>query len=95
MPGPAPGGEWRWRGACHALDCIEDADEPPRDQAPGAGIAGPGRPLPVRAALRRANALAGATPMADYTPKGKAYLPAGSLAEWGQGIAEVARVLGH
>jgi len=36
-----------------------------------------------------------ATPMADYTPKGKAYLPAGSLAEWGQGIAEVARVLGH
>ncbi len=36
-----------------------------------------------------------ATPMADYTPKGTAYLPAGSLAAWGQGIAELARVLGH
>ncbi len=36
-----------------------------------------------------------AAPMADYTAKGKAYLPAGSLAAWGQGIAEVARVLGH
>jgi len=34
-----------------------------------------------------------ATPMADYTATGKAYLPAGSLAEWGKGIALVARQL--
>jgi cytochrome oxidase Cu insertion factor (SCO1/SenC/PrrC family) len=30
-----------------------------------------------------------AAPMAEYTSKGKAYLPAGPLAEWGQGIALV------
>jgi len=36
-----------------------------------------------------------AAPMADYTPKGHAYLPAGPLAEWGQGIAQVARALGR
>jgi len=34
-----------------------------------------------------------ATPMADYDARGKAYLPAGSLAEWGQGIALVVRQL--
>jgi cytochrome oxidase Cu insertion factor (SCO1/SenC/PrrC family) len=34
-----------------------------------------------------------ATPMADYTARGKAYLPAGPMAEWGQGIALVARQL--
>lgn len=31
--------------------------------------------------------------MADYTAKGNAYLPAGPLAEWGQGIALVIRQL--
>jgi cytochrome oxidase Cu insertion factor (SCO1/SenC/PrrC family) len=36
-----------------------------------------------------------AEPMADYTPAGKAYLPAGPLAEWGQGIALVTRQLGY
>ena len=36
-----------------------------------------------------------ATPMADYTSKGKAYLPAGPLTGWGHGIAQVARALGH
>jgi cytochrome oxidase Cu insertion factor (SCO1/SenC/PrrC family) len=34
-----------------------------------------------------------ATPMADYTAKGNAYLPAGSLAEWGKGIALAAASL--
>jgi hypothetical protein len=34
-----------------------------------------------------------ATPMADYTAKGKAYLPAAPLAQWGQGIALVSRHL--
>jgi cytochrome oxidase Cu insertion factor (SCO1/SenC/PrrC family) len=34
-----------------------------------------------------------ASPMADYTTKGKAYLPAAPLAEWGQGIALVTRHL--
>lgn len=34
-----------------------------------------------------------AAPMADYTPAGKAYLPAAPLAEWGQGIALVTRQL--
>jgi cytochrome oxidase Cu insertion factor (SCO1/SenC/PrrC family) len=34
-----------------------------------------------------------AAPMADYTAKGSAYLPAGPLAEWGQGIALVIRQL--
>ena len=34
-----------------------------------------------------------AAPMADYTAKGNAYLPAGPLAEWGQGIALVIRQL--
>ena len=34
-----------------------------------------------------------AAPMADYTATGKAYLPAGQLAEWGQGIALVIRQL--
>jgi cytochrome oxidase Cu insertion factor (SCO1/SenC/PrrC family) len=36
-----------------------------------------------------------ASPMAGYTASGKAYLPAGLLTEWGQGIAQVARTLGH
>jgi cytochrome oxidase Cu insertion factor (SCO1/SenC/PrrC family) len=36
-----------------------------------------------------------AAPMADYTANGKAYLPAGPLAEWGQGIALVIRHLAH
>lgn len=34
-----------------------------------------------------------ADPMADYTSAGKAYLPAGPLAAWGQGIALVTRQL--
>ncbi len=34
-----------------------------------------------------------ATPMANYTGKGKAYLPSDLLAQWGQGIALVARHL--
>jgi len=34
-----------------------------------------------------------ATPMADYTSSGKAYLPVGPLAEWGRGIALVIRQL--
>jgi cytochrome oxidase Cu insertion factor (SCO1/SenC/PrrC family) len=34
-----------------------------------------------------------ADPMADYTSAGKAYLPAGQIAEWGQGIALVTREL--
>jgi cytochrome oxidase Cu insertion factor (SCO1/SenC/PrrC family) len=34
-----------------------------------------------------------AAPMADYTSAGKAYLPVGPLAEWGQGIALVSRQL--
>jgi cytochrome oxidase Cu insertion factor (SCO1/SenC/PrrC family) len=34
-----------------------------------------------------------AAPMADYTATGTAYLPAGQLAEWGQGIALVIRQL--
>jgi cytochrome oxidase Cu insertion factor (SCO1/SenC/PrrC family) len=34
-----------------------------------------------------------ATPVADYTSKGRAYLPAAPLAEWGQGIALVSRHL--
>ena len=36
-----------------------------------------------------------ADPMADYTASGKAYLQAGPLAEWGQGIALVIRQLAH
>lgn len=36
-----------------------------------------------------------ASPMAEYTAKGKAYLPAGPLTEWGQGIALLARQLAH
>ena len=36
-----------------------------------------------------------ADPMADYTASGKAYLPAGPLAEWGQEIALVIRRLAH
>jgi len=36
-----------------------------------------------------------AAPMADYTSAGKAYLPAGPLAEWGRGIALVSRQLGR
>ncbi len=34
-----------------------------------------------------------ATPMADHTAKGKAYLPAGAVAAWGRGIALVTRQL--
>jgi len=34
-----------------------------------------------------------AAPMADHTSSGTSYLPAGQLAAWGQGIAQVARVL--
>jgi len=34
-----------------------------------------------------------ATPMADHTAKGKAYLPADALAAWGRGIALVTRQL--
>jgi protein SCO1/2 len=34
-----------------------------------------------------------AAPMAEYTSAGKAYLPAGPLAEWGKGIALVSREL--
>jgi protein SCO1/2 len=34
-----------------------------------------------------------ASPMADYTKSGSAYLPAGQLADWGRGIALVARAL--
>jgi cytochrome oxidase Cu insertion factor (SCO1/SenC/PrrC family) len=34
-----------------------------------------------------------ASPMADHTAKGTAYLPAGQLAAWGSGIARVARDL--
>jgi cytochrome oxidase Cu insertion factor (SCO1/SenC/PrrC family) len=36
-----------------------------------------------------------ATPMADYTSKGNAYLPVGPLTEWGHGIALVTRQLAH
>ncbi len=36
-----------------------------------------------------------AVPMADYTASHKAYLPAGLLAQWGQGIALVSRALGR
>jgi len=36
-----------------------------------------------------------AAPMVDHTAKGKAYLPAGPLAEWGRGIALVTRQLAH
>ena len=34
-----------------------------------------------------------ASPQADYTASGSSYLPAGQLAAWGQGIAQVARAL--
>ena len=34
-----------------------------------------------------------ASPMVDHTSKGTAYLPGGQLAEWGQGIALIARHL--
>ena len=34
-----------------------------------------------------------AAPMADHTSSGASYLPAGQLAAWGQGIAQVARTL--
>jgi hypothetical protein len=34
-----------------------------------------------------------ANPMVDHTASGSAYLPAGQLASWGQGIALVARQL--
>jgi protein SCO1/2 len=34
-----------------------------------------------------------ASPVADYTKSGSAYLPAGQLADWGRGIALVARSL--
>ena len=34
-----------------------------------------------------------ADPMADHSPSGSSYLPAGQLASWGQGIALVARQL--
>jgi hypothetical protein len=33
--------------------------------------------------------------MVDHTKKGAAYLPPGQLAEWGQGIALVARDSSH
>jgi protein SCO1/2 len=36
-----------------------------------------------------------ATPMADYTSKGQAYLPADLLTQWGQGIAQLALALGR
>jgi cytochrome oxidase Cu insertion factor (SCO1/SenC/PrrC family) len=36
-----------------------------------------------------------AAPMVDHTKKGAAYLPPGQLAEWGQGIALVARDSSH
>jgi len=34
-----------------------------------------------------------AAPMVDHTMSGSSYLPAGQIAAWGQGIAQVARVL--
>ncbi|MGH3231200.1 MAG: SCO family protein, partial [Streptosporangiaceae bacterium] len=34
-----------------------------------------------------------AAPMADHTSSGASYLPAGQITAWGQGIAQVARVL--
>jgi protein SCO1 len=34
-----------------------------------------------------------ASPQADHTASGSSYLPAGQLAAWGQGIAQVARTL--
>jgi hypothetical protein len=34
-----------------------------------------------------------AEPIADRTSSGASYLPAGQLAAWGQGIAQVARTL--
>ena len=34
-----------------------------------------------------------AAPMADHTSSGTSYLPAGQITAWGQGIAQVARVL--
>jgi len=34
-----------------------------------------------------------ASPMADHSASGTAYLPSGQIAEWGQGIAQVARQL--
>jgi cytochrome oxidase Cu insertion factor (SCO1/SenC/PrrC family) len=34
-----------------------------------------------------------AAPMADHTSSGASYLPAGQIAAWGQGIAQVARTL--
>lgn len=34
-----------------------------------------------------------AAPMADRTSSGASYLPAGQISAWGQGIAQVARVL--
>ena len=34
-----------------------------------------------------------ASPMADHTSSGTSYLPSGQIAEWGQGIAQVARQL--
>src|SRR5206468_10866389 len=34
-----------------------------------------------------------ATPMADHTSSGTAYLPAGQIAAWGRGIALVAKTL--
>jgi protein SCO1 len=36
-----------------------------------------------------------ASPMVDHTKKGAAFLPAGQLAEWGKGIALIARDLAH
>jgi len=42
---------------------------------------------------RMAPIAAGPAPMADYTSAGKAYLPAGQLAAWGQGIALVTHQL--
>jgi cytochrome oxidase Cu insertion factor (SCO1/SenC/PrrC family) len=36
-----------------------------------------------------------ASPMVDHTSGGKAYLPAGALAQWGRGIALVTRQLAH
>ena len=34
-----------------------------------------------------------ASPMADYTKTGAAYLPAGQIAGWGQGLAQIAKIL--
>jgi hypothetical protein len=34
-----------------------------------------------------------ATPMADHTKSGTAYLPPGQITAWGQGIAQVAETL--